>query len=140
MTDAQSDMPETGPLRILAVSALWQGANDYAFVRAFRRMGHSVRAISEREYLPSWSSRPLRLVRRLLRKRIVADYNRALLREARMLRPDLFFVFKGALVKGETLRAIRDMGTICIQYYPGVSFRTSPAPEGAIIDARGVWE
>lgn len=114
----------TNSLRILAVSALWQGANDYAFVRAFRRMGHSVRTVSEQEYLPAWRSRPLRLVRRILRDRIVADYNRALLHEAKMLRPDLLFVFKGAFVKAATLRAIREMGTICIQYYPDVSFRT----------------
>lgn len=109
-------------LRILAVSALWQGANDYAFLRAFRRMGHSVRAVSEREYLPSWQNRLLRLVRRILNDRIVEDYNRALLRETRMLQPDLLFVFKGALVKAKTLRTIREMGTICIQYYPDTGF------------------
>ncbi|RBI68999.1 hypothetical protein DQW77_16110 [Roseovarius sp. TE539] len=114
---------DASSLRILAISALWQGANDYAFVRAFRRMGHSVRAVSEQEFLPSWRSWPLRLVRRVLRERIVEDYNQALLREARMLRPDLLFVFKGALVKAETLRAVRDMGTICIQFYPDTGFR-----------------
>lgn len=111
-------------LRILAVSAKWQGANDYAFVRAFRRAGHSVRAISEPEYFPSWRSRSLRLVKRVLRHQIVDDYNQALLHEANMLQPDIFFVFKGALVKGETLQAIRRMGAICIQFYPDVSFRT----------------
>ena len=133
MNDTLSDIPEAEPLRILAVSALWQGANDYAFVRAFRRMGHSVRAVSEPEYLPSWRSRPLRLIRRLLRTRIVEDYNRALLREARMLQPDLLFVFKGALVKGETLRAIREAGTICIQFYPDISFRNhGPDLPGAL--------
>lgn len=120
-------------LRILAVSALWQGANDYAFVRAFRRMGHSVRAVSEKEYLPSWQNGLLRVVRRILNDRIVDDYNQALLREARRLRPDLMFVFKGALVKGETLRAIRESGTICIQFYPDVSFRThGPYLPGAL--------
>lgn len=119
-----SGEPTKDALRILAVSALWQGGNDYAFVRAFRRMGHSVRAVSEREYLPSWRSRLLRLARRLMHGRIVEEYNQALLREARMLRPDLLFVFKGALIKCDTLRAIREMGTICIQYYPDVSFRT----------------
>ncbi len=113
----------TDSLRILAVSNLWQGANDYAFVRAFRRMGHSVRAVSEREYLPSWSNLPLKLARRVLRGLIVEAYNQALLREAHTLRPDMLFVFKGALAKASTIRAIRDMGTICIQYYPDTGFR-----------------
>ena len=116
-------MGVTYPLRILAVSALWQGANDYAFVRAFRRAGHSVRAVSEQEYMPSWHSRPLRLVRWVLRNRIVEDYNRALVCEAQTLRPDLLFVFKGTLVKNTTLQAIRNMGTVCIQFYPDSGFR-----------------
>ncbi len=119
-----TEEPTMNPLRILAVSALWQGANDYAFVRAFRRMGHSVRAVSEREYLPTWRSTKLRMMRRLLRGWIVEDFNNALLRETQMLQPDLLFVFKGPLVKGSTLREIRDMGTICIQFYPDVSFHT----------------
>lgn len=91
--------------------------------RPFRRMGHSVRAVNEQEYLPSWRSWPLRMLRRLLRTRIVEDYNQALLREARILRPDLLFVFKGALIKAETLRAVRKMGTVCIQFYPDTGFR-----------------
>jgi glycosyltransferase involved in cell wall biosynthesis len=115
--------PNTSPLRILAVSALWQGANDYAFVRAFRRAGHSVRVVSEHEYFPPWQNRLLRLAKRALKERIVEEYNAALLREARMLRPDLFFVFKGPLVQAKTLRAFRDMGTICIQFYPDTGFR-----------------
>jgi len=122
MTDAGARTEPREPLRILAVSALWQGANDYAFVRAFRRMGHSVRVVSEREYMPPWHNRLLRAVRRVLTNRIAEEYNQALLREAQMLRPDLLFVFKGALVKAGTLRAIRAMGTICIQFYPDTGF------------------
>ena len=111
-----------GPLRILAVSATWQGANDYAFVRAVRRAGHSVRVVSEAEYFPGWHSLALRILRRLLRRRIAAEFNAALLREARTLRYDLLFVFKGPLVKAETLRAIRGLGTVAIQFYPDTGF------------------
>src|SRR3954447_22970679 len=88
----------TAPLRILAVSALWQGANDYAFVRAFRRTGHSVQVVSEAEISPKWQSTSLRLVRRLLRAPIVKEFNRILLETAKELRPHLVFVFKGPLV------------------------------------------
>ena len=133
MREPRSSSLTDAPLRILAVSALWQGANDYAFVRAFRRAGYSVRAVSEKEFMPPWQGGLLRLTRRLLRNRIVEDYNKTLLNEARMLKPDLLFVFKGALVKAETLRAIRGMGVICIQYYPDTGFEAhSPLLRDAI--------
>ncbi len=66
----------------------------------------------------------MRAIQRLLSERIATEFNKALLGEARALRPDLLFVFKGPLVKAETISAIRAMGTIAIQFYPDVSFRT----------------
>lgn len=115
------------PLRILAVSNQWQGANDYAFVRAFRRMGHSVRTVDPTAYTPLWRSRPMQILRRLLQRRILEEFNAAVLREARQHKPDLLFVFKGAMVMAETLRNLKQMGVICIQFYPDVSFRTHGA-------------
>lgn len=114
----------TEPLRILAVSALWQGANDYAFVRAFRRAGHSVQVVSEAEISPKWQSKSLRAVRRLLHGPIVKEFNRILLETAKDLRPHLVFVFKGPLVTAETLRELGKLGCVRIQFYPDVSFRT----------------
>lgn len=119
-----TEVPRQKPLRILAISALWQGANDYAFVRAFRRAGHSVLAVSEREYLPSWQSKSLKVLRRSLRAQVVKAYNEALKEKAHSFRPDIFFVFKGSLIKAETLQAIKAGGAIAIQFYPDVSFRT----------------
>jgi hypothetical protein len=123
----------TSPLRILAVSALWQGANDYAFVRAFRRAGHSVRVVSDSEFFPLWRSRSLRALRRVLRGRLVWDYNAALIAEAEQFRPDLFFVFKGSYVTAETLQTLRSNGIICIQFYPDTGFGShSPYLSAAI--------
>lgn len=112
------------PLRILAVSNLWQGANDYAFVRAFRRAGHSVRVVNEKETAPVWKNRALRLARKVFTPQLAKEFNNTLLREAEWLQPDLLFVFKGPLVQADTLRHLRRQGVICIQYYPDVSFRT----------------
>jgi glycosyltransferase involved in cell wall biosynthesis len=114
--------PQT--LRILAVSALWQGANDYAFVRAFRRLGHSVSVVSSDRYVPDWRSVGLRILRRALMASIVSEYNSALLQQATAIKPDLLFVFKGAYVKPETIAAIKANGTVAINFYPDVSFRT----------------
>ncbi|MEM6415365.1 MAG: glycosyltransferase [Pseudomonadota bacterium] len=122
---ASSDSAEAiKSLRILAVSALWQGANDYAFVRAFRRAGHSVQVVSERDFIPSWRSAALRLLRKGLKERLAGNYNQALVETARVFSPDLFFVFKGANVYAATIGAIKAGGAIAIQFYPDVSFRT----------------
>lgn len=110
-------------MRILAVSALWQGANDHAFVRAFRRAGHSVSVVSEDMYLlPDLRSRGMRALRRLARPMLVRELNAALVAEAETLRPDLFFVFKGVHVRGETVRALRRLGAVAVNFYPDVSF------------------
>ena len=66
----------------------------------------------------------MRAIRRLLTPYIRAEYNRALVRMAHNTRPDLFFVFKGEHVTPQTMEAIKALGTIAIQFYPDVSFRT----------------
>ncbi len=111
------------PIRILAVADIWQGSNAYAYVRAFRRLGHSVKVLPPENFIPGgWESRPLRVVRRLLLSRLVAEFNNALIREAEQLKPQLFFVFKGRYVTAQTIRAMRRMGAVAINFYPDVSF------------------
>jgi hypothetical protein len=110
-------------LRILAVADLWQGSDAYAYVRAFRRLGHSVRVAPSEDYIPGkWTSKPLRALRRLAEPLFVREYSDALIREAEHLRPHLFFVFKGRYVTPEALAAIRRMGAVAVNFYPDVSF------------------
>jgi glycosyltransferase involved in cell wall biosynthesis len=112
-------------LRILAVSELWQGGNSYAFVRAFRRAGHSVSVIDSASYLPTgWQRRALRALRRAIDPVLVAEYSRALIAEAKHLRPHLFFVFKGPYVTVEAMNAIKALGAVTINFYPDVSVVT----------------
>lgn len=111
------------PLRVLAVADLWLGSNAYAWVRALRRAGHSVRTVPSENYVPGkWHSRPLRAVRRLLEPVLVREYTEALLREARQFRPHLFFVYKGHYVTAEAVRALRGLGAVAVNIYPDVSF------------------
>ena len=63
------------------------------------------------------------------------DYNEALMREAELLRPDLFFVFKGSWVRPETIRKIRSLDCICVQFYPDTGFAThSPYLLDALVE------
>jgi spore maturation protein CgeB len=109
-------------LRILAVSSQRQGMNDYAFMRAFRRAGHSVSVVAADAYVPLWQRKSLRVLRRLLTPALVAEYNRELAQAARELQPDLFFVFKGQYVTHETLAAIKATGAVAINFYPDTGF------------------
>ena len=114
-------------LRILTVSAHWQGANDYAFTRAFRRAGHSVQVVPSTDYFPAWNRKPLRALRRLLRPVLITEYNRAMVASAERFRPHLFFVFKGEFVTPDTISTLKNMGAVAVQFYPDVSFRTHGA-------------
>ncbi|MGH9928217.1 MAG: CgeB family protein [Pyrinomonadaceae bacterium] len=111
------------PLRILAVADVWQGSDAYAFVRAFRRMGHSVSVVPPENYVPSaWKRTSLRGLRRIFEPTLVSEYTEALISEARQLRPHLFFVFKGRYVTAEAIETIRKAGAVAINFYPDVSF------------------
>lgn len=111
-------------LRILTTALTWQGANDYAFLRAFRTAGHSVANISPEPFRGTgWNGALLKVAKRVLQPALVRAYNERILKEAGNLRPDLFFVFKGPLIESRTLRCLREAGTVCIQFYPDVSFR-----------------
>ncbi|ADM10306.1 hypothetical protein PB2503_11294 [Parvularcula bermudensis HTCC2503] len=118
------DQEDMSPLRILAVSRTHSGANDYAFVRAFRRAGHSVETVNPAEYIPGgWNSLVLRAVRRVLEQTMVETFNRAILAAAENTRPHLLFVFKGQWVRAETLDKLRGMGIVTINFYPDTGFR-----------------
>jgi hypothetical protein len=111
------------PLRILAVAELWEGSNAYAYVRAFRRLGHTVSVVPSENFIPTaWRRTPLRALRRLLEPVFLREYTDALIAEAHHLRPDLFFVFKGRYVTPEAIRAVQALGSVAINLYPDVSF------------------
>jgi spore maturation protein CgeB len=122
-TDNTPAAARPAPIRILAVSHTWQGANDYAFVRAFRRAGHSVVVVSDEVFVPvGWRQPTLKAMRRLLRPLLAADYQQALIAEARNMHPELVFVFKGTFVAPETIDTIRALGTVAINFYPDLGF------------------
>lgn len=115
--------PVVQPLRIIGVGEVWHGANSNAFFRAFMRAGHDVTVHSDEAFVaPGWTSRSLRAMRRLVYRQILADYNKALVKLLKDIRPDLLFVFKGPLVARSTIETARALGVTTINFYPDVSF------------------
>lgn len=117
-----SGAPAGRALRILAAVDVWEGSNGYAYVKAFRRLGHSVRVVSADTFVPDWTGSALRVLRRALRPLLVRDYNEALKALAAEFRPDLLFVFKGRNVTAATIENIRSSGAVAVNIYPDVSF------------------
>lgn len=110
-------------LRILAVAETWEGSNGYAWVKAFRRQGHSITIVDAERLIPyEWRATGLRLLRRVLEPVLVREYEEALISEARALGPDVFFVFKGRYVTAAAVRTIRAGGATAVNVYPDVSF------------------
>jgi len=110
------------PLRILVCSIGAEHGNDYAFVRAFRRAGHSVKSVRPEIYAPPWEAKSLRIAYRLLQNRLAKEFNQQIFNQAQHFKPDFFFVFKGHLIFPRTISRLKHLGVVCIQFYPDVSF------------------
>jgi glycosyltransferase involved in cell wall biosynthesis len=109
-------------LRVLVVRDHWLGCTGLAASNALLRLGVNTNYVSEVESVPKWTSLPLRILGRAIRREAVKDFNRVLVSLARQMRPHILLVFKGAYVFAESLHAIRKLGTVTLNFYTDVSF------------------
>jgi spore maturation protein CgeB len=121
-------------MKILAVSHNWLGANDYSFVRAFRRAGHSVLVVSDQDFVPNGlRNLALRIARRIVLPFLVDDYQKALIDAAIRFKPEMLFIYKGSYVKAETIAQIKRLGATAVNVYPDIGFSSqSPYLEAAM--------
>jgi spore maturation protein CgeB len=110
-------------LRVLVIKENWLGNTGLSAFNAFLRLGTWASAISETDYIPrEWKSLTAKLFARLIRTELVREFNRALLDEATVIRPHLFFAVKGTFLLPETIKTLRQNGTAAYCFYPDVSF------------------
>jgi spore maturation protein CgeB len=115
-------MPMPKNLRILFLGESWFGSCARACSYALRRMGHDVQDVSNDHYTPQWRRRISRAAIRVLRPIIEAEYNAQVLQLATTFRPHLLLAFKAPLLRGSTLRTLREQGVILVNYYPDPTF------------------
>jgi spore maturation protein CgeB len=109
--------------KVLVVRDNWLGCTGLAAFDALIRAGAQTTSITEGDYVPQkWASVPLRLAGRCLRYSAVKEFNKALIDEARVYRPDLLLVFKGPYVFADSLRAIGEMGITRYCFYTDISY------------------
>lgn len=108
--------------KVLVVRDNWLGCTGLSAFNALIRAGVQATSITESDYIPLWTSFPMKVARRALRPAAVKEFNAALLRDAHRYKPDLLLVFKGPFVLPDTLRTFRKMGIVRYCFYPDNSF------------------
>lgn len=110
------------------LGADWWGSDARALACELRRLGHLLIERHYEDYLPTkWRSLPLRAIRRVSRRWIVEEYNRAVRELLCIEALDFLLVFKGMLLDEATLREFSRRGTPCYCVYPDVSFQAHGA-------------
>jgi spore maturation protein CgeB len=108
-------------IRILFLGENWYGSCARACCYALRRLGCDVTDIDVQTIIPQWRQRSNRGIVRLLRPRIIREYNQLILDSASQLRPDILLAFKGTLVESRTLDSLRQSQVALYNYYPDTS-------------------
>lgn len=109
---------------ILALGfAKWRGSDGRALAQAFRRLGHNLIELDEEDYVPwRWEGVGPKASRRLLSPLWTKDYNESVLRQASSSFYDFVLVFKGNLLKPDTIRSLTDFGKPIFNFYPDTNF------------------
>ncbi len=116
-------------IRVLFLGENWYGSCARACCYALRRLGCDVTDIDAQTIVPQWRQRSSRAIARLLRPRIIREYNQVILDSASQLRPDILLAFKGTAVTPTTLRTLRSSGITLYNYFPD----TIPSEQGGLL-------
>jgi len=116
-------------LRILFLGENWFGSCARACAYALRRANCDVLDIDLQTFIPQWRRKTNRAVLRMLRGRIVREYNDHILAEAAHFAPDILLAFKGSFVERRTLELLRERQIALYNYYPD----TSPTAHDALL-------
>jgi spore maturation protein CgeB len=103
--------------------AKWWGSDARALAQALRRLGQNVLDIDAEDYVSwRWQGTTPKILRRLLSRVWIDDYNRAVLNQAAASAYDFVLVFKGNLLRPETVRRLREFKKPVFTIYPDLSF------------------
>ncbi|MBZ5534091.1 MAG: glycosyltransferase [Acidobacteriia bacterium] len=108
-------------LRILFIGENWYGSNARSCAEALRRLGCNVLDVDAQTFFPQPRLFASRVVGRLVRPRLVREFNDYILATAEQFKPDILLAFKGNFVLANTLKAIGARGAALYNYYPDTS-------------------
>lgn len=109
--------------KILCIGPQWRGSDAAAIFRGFSASGHLISVVDEFYHIPLMGEcLSTKVLQKLQRKLFIKEFNIEILRESRVFRPDIVFVFKGTFVKRSTLVTLKKEGYPLVNFYPDVSF------------------
>src|SRR5258708_2146226 len=108
-------------LRILFLGENWYGSCARACCYALRRLHCNVMDVDVQTFFPQLQQKSSRAAIRILNRRLVREYNAAVLRAAETFQPDMVLAFKAQHLEAPTLRALRRNGAALYNYYPDTS-------------------
>jgi hypothetical protein len=109
-------------MKLLFLGPVNSGQTSLMRMRAFERLGHTVRGIHTVEpwTRTSWLKRQTQ--RRLQRGSLVDEINRSVREGAREFRPDLVWAEKQAFLRAETIQELRQLGAKTVYFTPDPYF------------------
>ncbi len=124
LTEKQKIMSDIkGKYLILYLGADWWGSDARALAATFRRSGHALIEMKYEDYFPSrWTSVPLRLLRRSIKRLCARNYNDMLREQIENKALDFIVVFKGVLLERRIIASAQRAGLKVYCFYPDVSY------------------
>lgn len=112
-------------LKILCVGPQWRGSNAGGMFKALSRIGNFIEVVDENYYINLSNTNKLgKIVGRLARPFQIKEFNKAIINNTYLFKPDLVIVYKGAFVLPETIESLKKLKIPVVNFYPDVSFRT----------------
>jgi spore maturation protein CgeB len=119
-------MTASRPIRAILASEFWPGATARGIVPGLRDAGWLVDEIDIRQYVPPGHNLRSRIEGRLRNRERVSAFQRAILASVQAHNPDVFLTVKGVGIRKATLAALRQRGTLLVNYYPDYHFNDVP--------------
>jgi len=107
---------------VLIACDMWFGSTAYGIAKGFRDRGWEVCEVNPIRYMPDYSSKLLRGIKRIIKPLAVTEYNQQILKTVKLQKPDLFLTVKGAYLQVNTLEELSNIGVPTINYYPDYHF------------------
>jgi spore maturation protein CgeB len=109
-------------MKILFLGQIGLGQTSLMRMRAFERLGHTVRGVHTVEpwAQASWFKRQMQ--RRLQRGSVVDAINRSVLEHVHEFRPNLVWAEKQEFLRAETIEGMRKLDTRCVHFTPDPYF------------------
>lgn len=112
-------------MKMLCVGPLWRGSNAGGLFRAFSRNKVIIEVIDEFYYISLKSDGLLlKALHRVIRSRQIRNFNKEIINQVNLLKPDILFVYKGAFIDIDTLKRCHQAGCKLVNFYPDVSIHT----------------